>query len=298
MNSNFSPLALKALIDVITGGSGSSVEPPIGVYRSASMLENFFMECGIEFRVDGSRLASVRDALRRERNREPDGNALTRIAEHVADPRHYLASPAKGKAVVEHLNAAFATEGMEVTIIDGKARLRNRASGGAILTTFAAKTEFLDFETVSRDFERAIENAESDPEDAVTAACSTLEAVCRSILVELELPLPRKRDLGGLARAVQDPLDLSPSRTDLPAEVANDVRQVLGGLTTAIQGIGALRTHGGDAHGRERGRKPVDARIARLSIHASSTVALFLIETWERKQRRTLTHREDPARPG
>ena len=68
---------------------------------------------------------------------------------------------------------------------------------------------------------------------------------------------------------------------------------VISGVTTnpslaATEGIGALRTHGGDAHGRERGHRRIDPRIARLAIHAASTVALFLIETWERKMQRSL----------
>jgi hypothetical protein len=50
----------------------------------------------------------------------------------------------------------------------------------------------------------------------------------------------------------------------------------------------ALRTHAGDAHGREKGFARIDPRIARLAIHAASTVALFLIETWERKFKRAL----------
>ena len=57
------------------------------------------------------------------------------------------------------------------------------------------------------------------------------------------------------------------------------MRQILSGLATIIGGVGALRTHGGDAHGREKGYARIDARIARLSIHAASTAALFLIET-------------------
>ncbi|MDI5930061.1 abortive infection family protein [Rhizobium leguminosarum] len=39
--------------------------------------------------------------------------------------------------------------------------------------------------------------------------------------------------------------------------------------------------HAGDAHGRERGFKRVDPRIARLAIHSASAVAVFLIETWQ-----------------
>lgn len=153
----------------------------------------------------------------------------------------------------------------------------------------------LDFGTVSRDLDRATRNAEDDPEDAVTAACATLEAVCRSILLELKLDLPAKKDVSALVRAVQGPLGLSPGRTDLPDLVAGDIRKILSGLTTATEGIGALRTHGGDAHGRERGHRRIDPRIARLAIHASSTVALFLIETWERKMQRSLPAAAGPA---
>jgi hypothetical protein len=111
-----------------------------------------------------------------------------------------------------------------------------------------------------------------------------LESVCRSILVELGLPLPGKKDIQGLYRAVREPLGLSPEKGSHSTEVADDVLQILGGLNTAISGIGALRTHGGDAHGRERGRaRSVDARIARLAIHSSGAISLFLVETWQRK---------------
>jgi hypothetical protein len=107
-------------------------------------------------------------------------------------------------------------------------------------------------------------------------------------LAELSRDLPARRDIDGLIKAVQEPLGLKPGRADLPLEIANDVRQVLGGLTSAAAGIGALRTHAGDAHGRERNFGRIDPRIARLAIHAASTVALFLIETWERKFHRAL----------
>ena len=61
------------------------------------------------------------------------------------------------------------------------------------------------------------------------------------------------------------------------------MREILGGLNSTIQGIGALRTHAGDAHGRERGFRRIDARIARLAIHAAAGAAMFIIETWQKK---------------
>jgi hypothetical protein len=135
----------------------------------------------------------------------------------------------------------------------------------------------------------------TESSDAVTAACSLIESVCRSILIELKLELPPKKDIDGLVRAVQGPLGLSPGRTDIPTEIEADVRQVLGGLTSVAKGIGALRTHGGDAHGRERGFRRIDARIARMAINAAGSLALFFIETWEQQQGRVLPLRVEAA---
>lgn len=172
--------------------------------------------------------------------------------------------------------------------VGGKALLTERRGSGTIVEPFIQKVATLDFDTVQMEIARALPNLEDDPEDAVTAACSLIEAVCRSILVELKLPLPAKKDIDGLIRAVQEPLGLSPGRSDLPSEVEADVRQTLSGLTSVAKGIGALRTHGGDAHGREKGFRRIDARIARLALNAASSLALFLIESWERKEHRSL----------
>jgi hypothetical protein len=93
---------------------------------------------------------------------------------------------------------------------------------------------------------------------------------------------PPKQDIRHLVTEVSKHLNLSPARDDLPTEWEADIRQILGGLASVTGGIGALRTHAGDAHGRGKKRVPVDARIARLAIHAASTVSLFFIETWNR----------------
>jgi hypothetical protein len=172
--------------------------------------------------------------------------------------------------------------------VNGKAALLQREGGSVTVAAIIAKTALLDFDTVQRDIERAMQSTKNDPEDAVTAACSLIESVCRSILIELGLPLPAKKDIDGLVRAVQEPLRLSPGRTDLPAEIEADIRQVLGGLTSVAKGIGSLRTHAGDAHGREKGFRRIDPRIARLAVHSASTLALFLIETWELRHKRAL----------
>ena len=137
----------------------------------------------------------------------------------------------------------------------------------------------INFDTVNRDLERALASAENDPEDTVTSACSVVESVCRSVLIELGSPLPTKKDVQGLYQAVRGPLGLTPDKAGVSDDIANDVRTILGGLNSVVNGVGALRTHGGDAHGRERGYRRIDPRIARLAIHSASTVSLFLVET-------------------
>src|SRR5690606_37873892 len=109
-----------------------------------------------------------------------------------------------------------------------------------VVSAIGAVAEALDFDTVNRDLERALRSAADDPEDAVTAACSVVESVCRSILIESGLDLPAKQDIGGLYRAVRDLLGLSPTKDGVPDMIADDVRNVLSGLVTAVQGIGAL----------------------------------------------------------
>src|SRR5262249_12155570 len=70
-------------------------------------------------------------------------------------------------------------------------------------------------------------------------------------VLELALGLPEK--IKGLFAAVRKPLGLSSNRADFDPLIADEVRKILNGLATVVGGIGALRTHGGDAHGRERG---------------------------------------------
>ena len=95
----------------------------------------------------------------------------------------------------------------------------------------------------------------------------------------------------GSGYVLRKSLGLGSDRSDLDPLIADDVRKILSGLATVVEGIGALRTHGGDAHGRERGYKRLDPRIASLAIHAASTIALFLIETWQRKYPKRDLHR-------
>ena len=159
--------------------------------------------------------------------------------------------------------------------------IENRDEDEAIDAASILAKEF-NLDTVRTDIERARNFVQDDPEDAITAACSLLESLCRSILIELDKELPKDKSIQPLYRRVAKVLNLSAGREDIASLVFDDVRKVLSGLSTLVEGIGALRTHAGDAHGKNKGTKRVDARIARLAVNSASGVAVFLIETWER----------------
>ena len=297
MTFPLSPQSIDAIADIISGNDGwDDPSRRIGIYRSTAKLEKFMRACNVDFRVNGSRVPSLTDCLLELNNGLEAEQVLPRIIEAAADPRDFIQEPERHIAVLDHLNRALRFDGLEVQQQGGRMRLVEAGKNVPVLAELAGLSEVIDFDTVSRDLDRALASSQTDPEDAVTAACSTVESVCRSILIELGQPLPAKKDVQGLYNAVKQPLGLSPDRSDIDPLIANDVRQILSGLATVIGGVGALRTHGGDAHGREKGFARIDARIARLSIHAASTAALFLIETWQRKfPARPLPKADDPT---
>jgi hypothetical protein len=274
--SPFSTQTIAALTEVITGGSANTGAPVVGIYRTGTDLVNFFRHLGHQITI-GSRVPSVR-LLLDELHARPDGEAaLTPIIEQAADPRDFLDEPDRYATVVEYLNRRLALDGFELRVAGGRAKLIRVNADAAAVCALRARIEAHDLDSVRLDFERAL--AEGDPEDAITAACSMVESVCKCLLDLLEKPYPADKSISPLAKEVSRHLNLSPER-----EVPNDIKQILGGLANVVGGIGALRTHAGDAHGRGQGTPRVDARVARLAVHAASTLTLFLIETWQKRK--------------
>lgn len=135
---------------------------------------------------------------------------------------------------------------------------------------------------VEIEYDRAYKTIESDPEAAVTAACSIVESVCKIFLEREGGEMPGKQVLGPLWSAVADRLGLSPK---LVAD--NDLKQILQGLYSIADGVAALRTHEGSAHGRSTKTYRIAPRHARLAVHAAHTMALFILETWESRRKET-----------
>lgn len=261
------PKAFEAVLGIITGGPGGGKTPtPFETYRSGTELESFFRKCGVDFYLKPmtSRVPQARQGLAVVNE---DQDAFETLREIVETLVQEYAKDGDPDEMADYLNERLVLDGLHLVEQNDVFRLVHVGEDAGLLESVEEAIDWLNLDSVRAEIERARSQAESDPEDAVTAACSAVESVCKCLLDEMGEPYPKRQDISGLVKELSKHLNLSPGKY-----VANDINQILSGLISVTSGIGALRTHGGDAHGRGRKKAPVDARIARLAIHAASTV--------------------------
>jgi hypothetical protein len=153
------------------------------------------------------------------------------------------------------------------------------ATSGASSRSLKAILEERDLAAVEIEFQRAIETVTLDPPAGVTAACSIIEALCKVLIEDEGLELPSKETIKDLWKIVSKHLGLNTGTL-----VDQDIIRILSGLSSVIDGIGALRTHVGSAHGHGRETYTLEPRHSRLAIHAAHALATFVIETWESRK--------------
>jgi len=128
---------------------------------------------------------------------------------------------------------------------------------------------------VSRSWRSMTRRVGDDPEGAITASRNLLETVLKHILDDLGIVYDHDRiELPELYRCVQKELDLAPEQHQEPI-----FKQILGGCSGVVNGLGAVRNRLGDAHGKGSRRARPAPRHARLAVNLGGAMALFLTET-------------------
>lgn len=158
--------------------------------------------------------------------------------------------------------------------------------GGRISGALAAPTTSLEehirnkrIEPINDEFDRALENVEQSPREAISAACNLLESLFKIFIEEEGIEMPKKKDIKSTWNVVRKALNFDPSATE-----DRDLQEILSGMASVVGGIGALRTHASSAHGLGNTRYKVEPRHARLAIHSAHTIALFVLETWSKRR--------------
>lgn len=132
---------------------------------------------------------------------------------------------------------------------------------------------------ISEIWSKALDRRRADSEGAITMARTLLESVCKHILDDLGSEYGEKDDLPSLYRKTSQSLNLAPSQHTEPV-----FKQILGGCSGVVEGLGALRNKLSDAHGRgKQGAKPAP-RHAELAVNLAGAMATYLISTWQARQ--------------
>ena len=122
---------------------------------------------------------------------------------------------------------------------------------------------------------KALKRKSTDPEGAITIARTMLESVCKHILEKNKLKYySSKTELPELYKMTSSLLNISPSQ-----HTEQIFKQILGGCSSIINGLGSLRNKLGDAHGHGRENIKPAKRHAELAVNLAGAMALYLIET-------------------
>lgn len=143
----------------------------------------------------------------------------------------------------------------------------------------SAAIDKYDAEHIKAAWTKALERRETDPEGAITSARTLLETVCKHILEETQTEHADAPDLNKLYSLTAKALNLSPSQHTEPV-----FRQILGGCTAVVEGLGAVRNRLSDSHGKGKVSAKPAPRHAELAVNLAGSVALFLLATFEQRQ--------------
>ncbi len=262
--------SVSALAKIVTGDS------QISPYKSGPVLVRLFSEFGAND-VYGQGFPS-RWYYAEEKIRSINDSAhLPALIRTILDPRDWLEFEKPREEAVAYLNDYLRFDGFEI-VPDGEFFSVRALAGGAVEFAYPSQASrevnqlFIDKQIKKCDRKLA----ENDFDGAITNARSLLEAVLSEVEQDLspQNPPPYDGDLVKLYKRVQKLLNLEPSRTD----IAEPLKQVLGGLASIVSGLSGLRNKMGDAH--VRSYQPAK-RHAVLVVNAAKTLAAFVVETKE-----------------
>lgn len=121
---------------------------------------------------------------------------------------------------------------------------------------------------------------EEDFEGAITNSRTLIETVCLCIIEEINGKYDYKGDLTKLYKDVSKALNM------MPGDYQNkNIKQILSGVISILNGISRLRNNSSDAHGRSPSNYyKVDKKHATLTVNLSKSISEYIylkFESWE-----------------
>ncbi|HHD79578.1 MAG TPA: abortive phage resistance protein [Epsilonproteobacteria bacterium] len=124
-------------------------------------------------------------------------------------------------------------------------------------------------------WQKALERKQIEPEGAITSARTLIESTLKHILDVQAIQFNDGADLPELYKEVSKSLNLAP---ELHQEQI--FKQILGGASGVVSGLGALRNKLGDAHGKSKYSVKPSERHSELAVNLAGAMAIFLLKTF------------------
>ena len=146
-------------------------------------------------------------------------------------------------------------------------------------------TDLLDKTHFQEYIDRIKKSIFDDPSLAIGSTKELVEATLKTILNKLNIIFDKDDDVPKLLKSVQKALELVPDEIDDSKKGADIIKILLSNLGQVVIKLTELRNLYGTGHGKEKIRKGLNERHAKLAVGAGITLSTFLLETFE--QRRT-----------
>lgn len=129
---------------------------------------------------------------------------------------------------------------------------------------------------IRRIWSKALERRSTDAEGAITVARTLLESTCKCILDDLNISYEEGLELPKLYKLTAESLNLAPGQHN-----ESIFRQILGGCTAVVEGLGTMRNRLSDSHGKGKASVRPASRHAELAVNLAGSVSAFLFATWK-----------------
>lgn len=145
-------------------------------------------------------------------------------------------------------------------------------------------TDLLDKNHFQEYIERIKKSVSEDPSLAIGSTKELVEAALKTILSKSNIEFSKDDDVPKLLKSVQKVLELVPDEVDDAKKGADIIKVLLSNLGQVVIKLTELRNIYGTGHGKEKAKRGLNDRHARLAVGAGITLSTFLLETFEHRR--------------
>ncbi|MBU2600148.1 abortive infection family protein [bacterium] len=114
---------------------------------------------------------------------------------------------------------------------------------------------------------------------AIGTAKELLETTCKSILKQKGVSIDTDWTLPQLLKNTTSTLDFIPKEAADPNKAEKGIKQILGGITSIVQGVAELRNGYGTGHGKDADFKGLEIKYAKLFVGVVSEIVILYLAT-------------------